>query len=436
MKTRSLRKRLTWMLGLAVLAVGLTASIVTFFQSFNEARELQDDTLHQIAFLLSQQTTGASGSLPQQQAGRLTLQDSDARVGVLHLPGDVPPAWFNDNLPAGFSTVHAEEGPLRVFRMSQPSGDSVLVTQPADIRDDIAHDSALRVFIPLFIFLPVMAWLILRIVKTELRPISTLAGYVDAHQNTLPSALPVQQLPEEILPFIQAINRLLQRVNTLMSQQQRFVADAAHELRSPLAALMLQAQNLEQAKSLESLQERITLLQRGLERTRKLTEQLLSFARLQAQPAQIAPVDVSAMARQLIADYLTMAEDHNIDLGLEEEAQLQLEGNEGSYRLMLKNAVENALQYTPAGGQVTIRLFAKGKNAGFEVMDTGPGIPLEEQKRVLDPFYRLPGSPGGGSGLGLAIAAEAASYEGGTLQLINRADGRGLIFHYEQRLPQ
>ena len=218
-----------------------------------------------------------------------------------------------------------------------------------------------------------------------------------------------------------------------MGQQRYFVADAAHELRSPLTALSLQVQNLQKAESLEGMKARILPLRDGIERARKLTEQLLNLARIQAKTLEVMPVDISALSRVLIAEYLPIAEVKGIDLGLEEAVQLTLSGTLENFQLILKNALENALQYTPSGGQVTIRLLdSVNDKSGFEIIDNGPGIPVSEQQRVFDRFYRLPGAPGGGSGLGLAIAMEAAACQGGSVSLLSRPDGPGLIFRYLQ----
>jgi two-component system, OmpR family, sensor kinase len=430
---RSLQRRLTLMLGIAVLVSGLVAAIISFFQAYTEAKEFQDNTLRQIGLLVSR--SAAPPSLPHRFAthhGKIRLGDHDARIDVIHLPADARPGWLGEDLPTGLSTQETRGDQLRVFVFRDASGKTTIVTQPTDVRDDIAIDSALRTFAPLIFFLPIMAWLIMRIVRGELTPIRKLAGHLDAQSTGLPMELPDREIPDEILPFIQAINRLFRRVANLMGQQRRFVADAAHELRSPLAALTLQVQNLQHAGSPESLKERILFLQDGLERTRKLSEQLLSLARIQAGTEKVTTVDVSAMSRMLIADYLSTAEARGIDLGLEEKVPLKLPGTEENFYLILKNALENALQHTAAGGVVTIRLLATDEAAGFEVVDNGPGIPTSEQKRVFDPFYRLSGASGEGSGLGLAIVTEAAACLGGTVSLLNRQEGSGLIFRYRQ----
>jgi len=307
-----------------------------------------------------------------------------------------------------------------------------VVVQPTEARDEIAINSALRTLIPLLLLMPVLAWLIVRIVRSELAPITKLAKSLDEQSAHHPRQLQSDDLPQEIIPFIYAINRLLERVNHLMGQQRRFIADAAHELRSPLTALSIQAQNLTHVDSLEGMRERVVPLQSGIERARQLTEQLLNLARTQAGSDGDSTVNVSTMARELIAEYLPLAEARRIDLGLDEIEPLSLRAESDALRLILKNALENALKYTPEGGEVTLRLLPGDKDDVIEVVDNGQGIPVSERERVFDSFYRISGASGEGSGLGLAIAREAANRLGGTVSVHERQEGGGLVFRYQQ----
>lgn len=422
------------MLGGAILVSGLVSALVSFILSYEEAKEFQDDTLRQIALLTawSKDVPTESKELNQFHA-KIALDDTESRISVIHLPDDPRPKWLVENLSPGLHTLETGGDRLRIFLQKDSSGKTLMVTQPTDIRDEIAINSALRTFAPLLLFLPIMAWLVMWIIRSELVPIKKLAGHLDAQPTDQPRPLAHEGVPDEIVPFVYAINRLLERVTNLMGQQRRFIADAAHELRSPLTALSIQVQNLKQAGSLERMNERILPLQDGIERARKLTEQLLNLARIQTATTETKIVDVSAMSRQLIAEYLPMAEAKGIDLGLDEAAPLTLLGAPENLRLILKNALENALQYAPSGGEVTVRLLCPvGDRSGFEILDNGPGIPVSEHKRVFDPFFRLPGTSGEGSGLGLAIAMEAAACQGGSVSLLNRPEGPGLIFRYLQ----
>lgn len=427
---RSLRRQLSIMLGGAVLLTGLVAALASFMLAYAEAKEFQDDMLRQFAVLNDRVATQAA---PSNGTGNTVFNDPESRILIIHLPGNSRPDWLSKDLEPGFHTLDASGDRLRIFIHEQGTGKRTVVAQPTDARDEIAVNSALRTLIPLLLLLPLLVWLIVRIVRRELSPIARLSRSLDAQSADRPAAIADHGLPDEIAPFVQAINRLLERVNQLMVQQRRFIANAAHELRSPLTALSVQAQNLHQAESLEVMQARVEPLRAGIERARQLTEQLLDLARTQAGGNTEAIVDVSALARELIAQHLPAAEAKGIDLGLEENARFSLRASPETLRLILGNALSNALKYVPDGGQVTVRLLTEDESGVIEVIDNGPGIPKAERERVFDAFYRLPGTTGSGSGLGLSIAREAASRLGGTVSLRERRNGPGLVFHYRQR---
>jgi len=215
----------------------------------------------------------------------------------------------------------------------------------------------------------------------------------------------------------------------MISHQRRFIADAAHELRTPLAALSLQAQNLAQADSPRQMQERLVPLQAGLERTRRMTVQLLDLARLQLSKPSLVEINVQALAREWIAEFLPLAEAKGIDLGLENAGLERMRSDPNALSLIFRNALDNAIKYTPAGGSVTLHLKKEGTGARIEVVDSGPGIPPSQIGQAFDPFRRL-SATGEGSGLGLAIAHEAAIQLGGSVSLSNRTDTHGLVFGY------
>lgn len=430
---RSLQWRLSLTLSSAILLAALAAAAVSFLVAYHEATEFQDDILRQIAALAARDGGGAGdiGS-PDQPRGDEGLDNADSYIRVVRLPQGPRPRWLVPDLPPGFHTLRAGDERLRVFKRVGPAGRSTVVIQPIEIRSEIGLTSAEHALAPLLL-LPVLAvWMILRIVRRELAPIRHLAAHLDAQPADRPRALSDRDVPSEIRPFVLAINRLLERVGVLMDQQRRFVADAAHELRSPLTALSIQARNLRAAKTLNTMRERIEPLQAGIERARKLTEQILSLARVQAGTAATTEVDVAALARELIAEYLPLAESKGIDLGLDAVAPMRVRAAGETLRLVLKNGLENALKYAPRGGEVTLRLATDASGAVVDILDDGPGITVAERERVFDPFYRTLGTIGEGSGLGLAIAREAAASLGGSLSLLDRAPGPGLTFRYCQ----
>ena len=429
---RSLQRHLSLVLGTVVLLSGLVAAIASFSLAYSEAKEFQDDMLRQIAILsLDAKVASAAANLQQQAQNNAAINDPESYVTILHLPQDAPPGWLTHNLSPGMHTVDVGSARLRVYMRDGKSEKRIVVFQPTDARDEIALDSALRTLVPLLLLLPVLVWLIVRIIRSELAPIAQLSTSLDKQSADRPQPLSSNNLPQEITPFVDAINRLLERINQLMGQQRRFIADAAHELRSPLTALSVQAQNLRQAQSLEAMQERLVPLQAGIERARQLTEQMLSLARTQAENSEETLVNVSLLARELIADYLPLAEVKRIDLGLEEVAPLVIHASPEVLGLIIKNALENALKYTPEGGEVTLRLLTENDSAVIEVIDSGDGIPVSERELVFGAYYRMPNTMGEGSGLGLAIAREAANRLGGKVSLHARENGNGLIVRYQ-----
>lgn len=424
--SRSLRGRLSKTLAFVILVGGLAASGVSFYLAYDEAQEFQDDTLRQIAVL----STGTRPDNRELDAVGRSIEDPESRITIVNLPEDPRPDWLPTEIADGLHTlpVPNRHESMRVFVRSVDPAHQLVVAQSTDSRDEIAINSALRTGIPSLLLLPLLVMAIAWVVGRELRPLRRLAGRLDEQSSLHLHALPRQGLPDEVTPFVDAINRLMERVNRLASQQRRFVADAAHELRSPLSALSLQAQNLAKADSAEQIQERLLPLQQGIERTRKLTVQLLDLARLQEQASTRRAVDLAALLRELVTDTLPLADAKRIDLGMEKVTG-SIESDPESLRLTLGVGLENALRYTPEGGEVTLRVRQTATALCIEILDTGPGIPNAEIEQAFEPFHRLTNhQEKHGSGLGLAIAREAADAMGAGVSLHNRTDRSGLIY--------
>jgi two-component system, OmpR family, sensor kinase len=425
---RSLERELSRALGFAIVAAGIAATALAFVFGFDQAQDLQDETLREIALRAapSSAAKASDADLPKEAAA-----DPDSRVLVLDLSAASRPAWLAADLAPGFHTLPSPAGTMRVYVRGAPGG-RIAVAQSTEVRRESAVSSAAITLLPLLALLPLLVWLARRITRVELAPLRRLAASLDAQLAERPEPLPADNVPLEVGAFVDAINRLLLRVSELIGAQRRFVADAAHELRTPLTALAVQAGNLAHAHSPQDQLHRIDALTAGIERARHLTEQLLDLARLQAGSAGAQPVDVSALGRDLIAECLPLAEQRGIDIGMEEDATLTLAADPASLRLIIKNALDNAVRYTPPGGQVTLRLAKRQGRGVVEVIDTGPGIPPAERSRIFAPFYRPAGSAGAGSGLGLAIARDAAARCGGTISIDARADPPGTVFRYTQ----
>ena len=214
-----------------------------------------------------------------------------------------------------------------------------------------------------------------------------------------------------------------------MTLQRRFIADAAHELRSPMTALSLQAERLAQADMSAPASDRLHTLRQGLDRARKLLDQLLSFARAQSTSSRSGiRLSVQQLYRQVLEDLLPLAESKSIDIGITTAADALLEVDAVDLLTLVKNVVDNAIRYPPSGGRVDLSVGLGPETVLLEVTDSGPGIPEEERLRVFDPFYRVLGSEQIGSGLGLSIVQTIAQRIGAkiTLEPADPQTGRGL----------
>ena len=317
-------------------------------------------------------------------------------------------------------------------------GSRIAVSQETRIRDQIARQSALYATLPLLLLVPVLLAVMLMLIRLMLRPLAELSRTVDARQEHDLKPLPKTDLPTELQPFVNAINGLLGRTGAAMESQRRFVADAAHELRSPLAALSLQAERLHAAPMSPEATERLETLQAGIRRSRHLLEQLLLLARAQnarwgqgqaAATVASAPAAVAVLPvmRRVLEDLLPLADQKGLNLGIsaapgathdtEADEQIRVAADEMALYTLLRNLVDNAIRYTPAGGQIDLWVDQRSTEVVMAVQDDGPGIPAEERARVVDPFYRVLGTGESGSGLGLSIVNTLVGNLKGRLRL-------------------
>lgn len=360
-------------------------------------------------------------------ARRLRMGHGLSRIHLAMLPIDPAPAWLGSAMTPGLRTLDTRAGRMRVLVQRQGPYTAV-VAQATDARDELAWNGALRALLPSLLLVPLLIGLIRRGVRREFEPVVQAARRLEALETVQGPSLELRDMPAEIQPFVDAIEGLLGRTRELMRQQQRFVADAAHELRSPLTALALQARNLRHAKTLDEARLRLVPLEQGIERARRLSEQLLDLARIESADAPRESVDLVALGRELLAMHFPVAEQREIDLGMEAADLQPMATSAPLLRTVLGNAIDNALKYTPSGGEVTLRIAALGDGARCEIIDSGPGVAPSERAEAFKPFHRLAGQEVEGTGLGLAIAREAARRIGAHISLHDRADRRkGLV---------
>ncbi|WP_427914099.1 sensor histidine kinase [Ramlibacter sp. MMS24-I3-19] len=432
----SLQWRLTLGLVAAILLTGSAAALFSFTWALRDANEILDGALVDTAALIA----NGQMALPDQPA---KLPGSEPENETLVVPLRAAPAGGSGiasvlaALPDGMHTVRWQERSWRVLVRQVSPDQRVGIAQWTEARDEIARHSALRTLIPLLLLVPVLGLVVREVVRRTLAPVASLGRHVDSSAVALAAQLPDLQVPLEIEPFVQSIRRLLQELTQALEQQRRFVANAAHELRSPMAALQLQAANLERVSIGEEAISRLGQLQHGIHRMQHLLEQLLAMARSEAGSREGQPVRLSDVAREVLAQCVPAAQEREIDLGMDRaDSQLHVTGTSIDLVTLLRNVVENAVKYSPPGTQVTVSVYREGDEAVLAVEDEGVGIPEPHRARAFEPFYRVPGAEEPGSGLGLAIVAAVAKRLGGHAELRPRPGGQGLRFEYRQQVAQ
>jgi two-component system OmpR family sensor kinase len=319
----------------------------------------------------------------------------------------------------GFSNVRANGTVYRVFSV-QTNNQTVQVAQDLSVRSNMARNLALRTLGPIAVMMPILMLVVWWVVSGSLEPVERVRSQVASRQADDLSPVLENGLPDEVQPLVRELNLLFGRVRTAFDAQQNFVGDAAHELRTPLAALKLQAQSLERADGPEARKIAVARIMAGIDRATRLVEQLLVLARQEASAAGGAagqPVQLDGLARRAVADMVSVAQGKGVDLGLQQSDAATVQGQPDALTILVRNLVDNAIKYTPAGGTVDVSVRATAQGSVLCVEDSGPGIPPEERERVFDRFYRIAGSDAQGSGLGLAIIKSIAERHGAKLEL-------------------
>lgn len=308
------------------------------------------------------------------------------------------------------------------------ASDSEALVQVAETlgkRGRLATEIVKGVILPQFVILPVSVLLVWFALSRGFQPLAQLQQTIRARESHDLSPLDERDVPEEVAPLVRGINELLQRLDRSMESQRHFLADAAHQLKTPLAGLRTQAELA--AREIDSgradpaaLKHSLMQIARSSQRAAHMVNQLLAMARAENQAAAIRrqPVDLAAVVRAVVRDFVPRALERRIDLGYEGPAEAsagtRLQGEPLLLGEMVRNLIDNALAYTPEGGTVTARVLPDpfGQVVVLQVEDTGPGIPLAERELVFQPFYRALGTQVDGSGLGLAIVMEVAQRHG------------------------
>lgn len=425
---QSLQVRISIALILMFLPLSIIAGAFSYYQTYHEAEELQDDLLRQTAAYINPKTTDYT------QIG----SENHILIQTFGQEDTVP---LSNTLGEGFHTIKGgvddddddDDDEYRAYIHQTPQG-KIAVLQETEYRDDLAATAAYQSVLPLLIALPLMILLTVWITYRAMRPVKTLSASLGQRRSDDLSPLDGEGVPSEIQGFVTAINQLLQRTGENIRRQQRFIADAAHELRSPLTALSLQAERLTKLPQSDEAREQTGLILQSIQRNRHLLEQLLTHARAQGSETQRNLTDISLQAqfRRVLQELMPLALNKQQDIGVAVENDLRIRADDTEIYTLIKTFTDNAIRYTPAGGRIDIGFSETPTTLTIWVEDDGPGIPAAERSRVTDAFYRILGTEQQGTGLGLSIADAIAKRYGGKLIL---ADSRnfthGLLIQAE-----
>ena len=431
----SIRRTLIAGLMAGVLAIALLASAATYVTARREIGELQDLQLKQLAYStrIDDLLRGRAPTLGPRASGidegvtELLTQIWD-RDGVLvywSRPGSELPVTATP----GYSTVHVNDRDWRVYTLVQGTH-ALQVAQAIDEREAIATRTALRTLLPFVVLIPLLGVMIWYGVGRGLSPLDAMSRALGKRRPDALAPLAERGLPEELKPLAASLNALLARLDAALGAQRRFTADAAHELRTPLAALKLQ---LDVARRVGDDPARVAAyddLEGGVARASHLVDQLLTLARVEPEALATRAIDcdLPAIAKDAIVARGALAARQHVDLGLARETPVQVRGDPASLAILLSNLLDNALRYTPEGGRIDVAVDRDDAGgAVLTVADTGPGIPADERERVFDRFYRGVGLGTSGSGLGLSIVKRIADAHGASISLGEPAEGTGLV---------
>ena len=440
---KSIRRALLFPLLAGLAAIGVLASGATYVAARLEIGELLDLQLKQLA-----NSTRIDDLLRGRKPG-FDLRAEPSGDGVTDL---VTQIWDRDGvlvywsrpglgLPVpvtpGYATVRVDHRDWRVYTLVQGTH-ALQVAQAEDEREKIATQTALRTLFPFIVLIPVFGLMIWYAVGRGLRPLFAMSQAVAKRQPDALAPLSERNLPQELQPLAGSLNALLARLDSALGAQRRFTADAAHELRTPLAALKLQLDVARRANDQPARVAAYDDLNAGVERASHLVDQLLTLARIEPEALATRAIDcdLAAIAKDAIVARGALAAEKHIDLGLAREYPARVRGDPASLAILLSNLLDNALRYTPGGGKIDVAVDANDGRALLTVVDSGPGIPEEERERVFDRFFRGPDNRELGSGLGLSIVKRIADAHHATIELGTPEHGSGLLVTVRFPAPQ
>ena len=420
MRHPSIRARLLLsLLPLFILAEAVIGT-VSYRYVLRESHELFDYHLRQMALSLRDQgaVLPPPGPPEDREQFDFVVQIWSADGSKIYLSHTRSRARLPERATLGFADVVTDGERWRVYS-TLAGGRVIQVGQPFEVRERIAASAALRSLTPLLIFAPLVALAIWWLVGQSLRPVERIASELRRRDAQRLDPVPAEQLPTEVEPMVRSLNGLLERLRRAFAAQRAFVADAAHELRTPIAALKLQAGLVARARDDAARSAALGELNAGIDRSAHLIDQLLTLARSEpeALASAGADVDLARVAGDAVAGMLPLAQARGSRIGFTATRPAAIRGDEKALRSLVGNLIDNALRHTPGGSRIEVEVAAEDDAVRLSVDDDGPGIPVEDRERVVDRFYGRNAGEAAGSGLGLAIAKTVVERHEGRIEL-------------------
>lgn len=432
---RSLRTRLLTGVLVAVTLIWLLVAAAGYFKVRHELAELLDAHLAQSAAMLLAQL-GADeddreaepAPLVHRYQRQVAFQVWDSS-GRLRLSSRSAPAVRLSVATDGFSDSHVNGDRWRVYSLHRPrDGTLIQVGERLAAREHLGAEVAEHWLLPLAVALPLLGMLLILAIGRALQPLSQVSREVAIRDAGNLEPIPTATIPREVMPLVEQLNGLLSRLRATLELERRFTADAAHELRTPLAGIRMQAQVARGTADGGTRSQALAAVLVGCDRAARLIEQLLTLARLEVLDGGPSgdTVDLARLAREVIGELGAAAHERGVAMVLEAPESVLVPGSEILLRVLLRNLIDNAMRYSPRETRVTVRVQGNGQSACLEVNDEGPGLSPEARIRVMQRFYRVPGNTETGSGLGLSIVARIAELHGASVSLRGGEAGRGL----------
>jgi two-component system sensor histidine kinase TctE len=439
------RQLLTWLL-VPLLALLLVDSFLGYGLALEFSRRPHDRSLVEIARELSlhlrRDAAGVSLAISD-ETRRILLEDPDDHIyhaagaaGAAALVGDpIPPPGEASGETATFYDARVAGAPVRAVELRVPAqagapAATVRVAETLNRRNALMREILVAMVLPQAVLLLLAAVIVWAGVAHGLAPLERLRRAVSARSHREWSPVAADDVPGEVRPLLQAIDELVARLDQALTVQSRFIADAAHQLKTPITVLKANLEVALREPEPERARQALDAAHASLDRLSRVVSQLLSLARNEPEGrsgAALAPLDLNALVLEASSAWVPAAIKRRIDLGLEPApGPVAIRGDAGRLRELFDNLLDNAVRYSAEGGRVTVRVVSDPP--AVRVDDDGPRIPASERQRVFDRFHRLLGESRGGSGLGLAIAREIAAFHGATIALEDDADGVGNRF--------